>query len=853
MNNYDGKIVIKTTLDNSDFDKEISNLTKRYNNLQKKIEDVWAKKKTTEHEISGQRTTEALTPEELDYVEKLHEQQRKITERKRELLGIDEEIVQKEREITQTNTETAKSSEEVTEQSRTQTAQILKMSFELEQMVDDYNKMQKADIVSEDDIKDAEVLKADILELVKEIEKLSGKKISIKGITDTKNELPKIGEGIENIVKKVGKWALAVFGVRSAYMFIRQSMSTLSQYNEKLSSDIQYIRWALATALKPIIEAIVNLVYRLISYVIYIGKEWGLISKSADFSAKAFQKANKGVKDTNKSAKQLQKTLAGFDEMNILQQNGSVSSGGGGGGIASPTMDLDKIEIPGWVDWIAKNKDTLIRALKEIGAVLLIAFAVKNILEFSKGIESISKLLGGMSSLKIFEIIGGIAMTIWGIVEVIEALTADNFHLEDALKGVSDAVIGIGLITAAFTPWGWVTVGIGLLGELVSSIIDTRTDAEKLEEANKNLADAQRQVNDAYQDYVNASKTHLQAYKNYEKAQQNLTKTAKDLKLSEDKLNEIGKDLFEGIRNGTVDIKTLKRGEEDLTKTYGLSKEQLMKVYEAYVDVLDTTAKLTKESDKLTETEKTLTDAEKNQIVQQLDKQKILSDSVGSYQDYRDAVIDAYEQEAISAEEASSRLAEAFNKTKKESRQAFVDDIPGYMQDLMKESNLIFDNVGVEWRNAIDDMKIYTNSLAGVFNSKFGKDIPNSVKKTIDKMTSLTKLLEKLPFGKTWSLYINSKLSGSGNAKGAIYYPPKLAVGGIINQPGRGVPLAIGGERGAEGVIPLTDSQAMNTLGQVIARNISVNLNNTIEMNGRVISRELKQIQNEEDFAFNGG
>ena len=82
---------------------------------------------------------------------------------------------------------------------------------------------------------------------------------------------------------------------------------------------------------------------------------------------------------------------------------------------------------------------------------------------------------------------------------------------------------------------------------------------------------------------------------------------------------------------------------------------------------------------------------------------------------------------------------------------------------------------------------------------------------------------------------------------------PRLAKGGIINLPGRGVPVgsAIGGERGQEGVIPLTDSQQMALLGEAIGKYITVNANITNTMNGRVISRELQKVQNENDFAFN--
>ena len=82
---------------------------------------------------------------------------------------------------------------------------------------------------------------------------------------------------------------------------------------------------------------------------------------------------------------------------------------------------------------------------------------------------------------------------------------------------------------------------------------------------------------------------------------------------------------------------------------------------------------------------------------------------------------------------------------------------------------------------------------------------------------------------------------------------PRLAVGGIVNMPNKGTLVggAIAGESGREGVIPLTDSQAMAELGREIGRHVLVNLTNITQMNGRVIGRELKQINNEQDFAFN--
>lgn len=86
-------------------------------------------------------------------------------------------------------------------------------------------------------------------------------------------------------------------------------------------------------------------------------------------------------------------------------------------------------------------------------------------------------------------------------------------------------------------------------------------------------------------------------------------------------------------------------------------------------------------------------------------------------------------------------------------------------------------------------------------------------------------------------------------------FRPRLARGGIINQPGRGVPVgygqAVGGERGQEGVLPLTDSQQMELLGQSIGKYVSINLTNITKLDNRQIAKEQRKINAQNDFAFN--
>lgn len=82
---------------------------------------------------------------------------------------------------------------------------------------------------------------------------------------------------------------------------------------------------------------------------------------------------------------------------------------------------------------------------------------------------------------------------------------------------------------------------------------------------------------------------------------------------------------------------------------------------------------------------------------------------------------------------------------------------------------------------------------------------------------------------------------------------PRLARGGIVNNPGSGVMMGnyIAGERGREAILPLTDPSAMSALGQEIAR--YCNINNAVELNvdSRRLGRVMQQSQNASNFARN--
>lgn len=150
-----------------------------------------------------------------------------------------------------------------------------------------------------------------------------------------------MNNSMEKLVKKTVKWGLVIFGVRSAYSLISRSMSILSQYDKQLSTNIEYIRWTLATALKPVIEWIIKAVFKLIQFINTLIYRLTGVNLLANATPQKFKETTKELKKTNKQAEELHKQLTGFDEMNILGDN--TKSADSGAGTPTPSFNLSEL------------------------------------------------------------------------------------------------------------------------------------------------------------------------------------------------------------------------------------------------------------------------------------------------------------------------------------------------------------------------------------------------------------------------------------------------------------------------------------------------------------------------------
>ena len=555
---------------------------------------------------------------------------------------------------------------------------------------------------------EAEKLRNRLVDLRAKQDKLS-EPIKTANFDNLNASVNNISSKMGNIVQKAIKWGLAVFSIRSAYSFIRSSISTISQYDTQLATNIEYIRWALAMTLKPVIEYIVNMAYKLLGIIrsiIYVLFKYDIFAKAGADAFKKAKESTSGI-DNNlgksvKKAKEINKQLASFDEMNILGDNtkqaGDTSTGGGatGGAIQIP-MEIPEItDIK--IDW-GKIWDTI-----EFGLGLIKQKLAPTIEGFFTSIGQrfydnasgwttpLSNTLGDFFVTLGYNArlsISGIGDVFGGLVKTVRGLFSGD--IPTIASGMFQTLTGI------------FEMGIGSLG-IMFNFLST------------------------------------------------------PFRLAFNTMMSIAEVFFNWLAKQTG-IKAIKW--DNLMVGLGNTIDRIKNTFNGIKSWIGTQI---------------------GKISTKIDWGKMVTG-------------------------LSSNISRIKSSLK---------------------------NLGTKVGNVV------VSAFKTVFN-KMISQVENRLNTPINAINKLISTVNKL-------LPKSQKLS-----KLSTISLPRLAKGGIVNLPSSGVPVgsAIAGERGAEGVIPLTDSQQMALLGEAIGRYITINANITNNMNGRVISRELQKIQNDNNFSYN--
>lgn len=199
-------------------------------------------------------------------------------------------------------------------------------------------------------------------------QKIEQARPSMSSIKNSFKGLPKITQNITNNIKGMGtglkqglghvlKYAMALFSLRGIYSVLSSCASTwLSSQNagaKQLSANIEYMKYAMGSALAPVIQFVTNLVYQLMKAIQSVAYALTGVNIFAKASANSYASMAKSAKKAKNETKQ----LAGVhNEINNVQENNNSDSGSEGN--LTPSFDLSQMDnTPNSIIDAIKNGD----------------------------------------------------------------------------------------------------------------------------------------------------------------------------------------------------------------------------------------------------------------------------------------------------------------------------------------------------------------------------------------------------------------------------------------------------------------------------------------------------------------
>lgn len=280
-----------------------------------------------------------------------------------------------------------------------------------------------------------------------------------------------IAKGLETMTSKIKRFGMSLLSVRTIYSLISKASSAYLSIDTELANKLKAVWAGLGAMLAPIIEKIVDILAKGVIYInIFIKALTGV-----DLLARA---TSKSMKTASKSAKALNKALAGFDELTNLD---TEASGGKSGGL-EPLKDVEinedvanfiadigeKIRL-GWA-WFTENWQHIALGIAGVVGAILLFKLIKGIISPTKSATEVFKgffdKLG--TAVEIIAILGGLALVIKEITGLITAFAESGLTLGE-VAGLLGIILGE--LAAAFVAVALASKLIDFKGMLGAVII----------------------------------------------------------------------------------------------------------------------------------------------------------------------------------------------------------------------------------------------------------------------------------------------------------------------------------------------------------------------------------------------
>ena len=825
----DGSIRIETKLDNSALKKQIKELERELNNIQKEKAKTDAQLGQLRSKYDAEREFDAQFPEEFSQRQDIDA---RATQELDPIIAKQEELNQKEQQylsmLDAAKSKLAEQANVMDASKQVDAAVKAEAPIASVQSQAEYNSLLDATaskmaaieaaaghVATQTGLSKEQILAAnpayqrlsDTMGMLKAKagdfgdEAKNASKKAATGLKSASKEAKGFGNSIKSGIKKLGRLSLALVGIRSIYGAIRSAVTSYLSSNEDLSNQLEAVKNVFAQAFGPAIESAINLILRAVYAVNALIFAMSGINLVAKANAAALKKQEKATSGAAKAANQ----LAGFDEQTKLSD---TSGGGGGSGDGVTLLDESMQNLPTFIeemkaqitagDWYGAGQtagEALMDGLESIdweGIGTNIGNVIGGALGFAIGFAF------SIDPLTIVESIGEFAIGLLNsLSESLKNLDWNQIGHDIAgllLGAMLTAVFGLvpGLIMSFLLSeetknFVFVALGflVGLIPGLIIAILLSGKGPEFASAAAKFVGTLLGSLLSAI---VGAA--------------QGIWDIAKTLWNT---LVEWFDTIDWGGTPGEI-IAGLWQGIKDALK--GVGDWIYNNIWVPFRDAFKESFDINSPSKKMMEFGGYIIDGLRNGITNGINKIKQACTDIWTAIKEKFANVGTWFKEKFS---------DAWQKVK----------------DVFSTKGKIFDGIK---EGIAETFKIIVNGLISGINRIISTPF-NRINTLLNTIRSIS-VLGVEPFKGMWSY---NPLS--------VPQIPKLALGGIVNRPGRGVP-AIIGEAGAEAVLPLeNNTEWMDILADKIGGG---NVTIPIYMDGKKIATYVVDIQNKKAFAMNG-
>lgn len=287
-----------------------------------------------------------------------------------------------------------------------------------------------------------------------------------------------LGSSMKSAVKSMAKYTLAIFGAQAGFYAVKNAIRQVLSDNEELNNTVTAMKGAFANALAPVIERVVYWLKYAFAYLNLFVKVLTGVDMAAQYNAKAINKQTEATKKNAKATKEANAQLASFDEKNVQSANNLNAADTES---ENPAALLDLPDVSGGkFEQICENIKAHLNELMIIAgwAMIAIGLILLALGQYPMGIACLiagivleAKALGNWSQLseeaqKMISAIMGIAGTAFLALGIILCI-AQQYPL-----GIALIVLGVAMIaTAIALNWDGIKAKIEVVLDKIKQVI----------------------------------------------------------------------------------------------------------------------------------------------------------------------------------------------------------------------------------------------------------------------------------------------------------------------------------------------------------------------------------------------